>query len=63
MDEIIKLFSKGYIRHLVHSNGLSSSIKREDKENFNWIVDKNEYDIGVRNTRGCSKSHRENHEE
>ncbi|MBC8213589.1 MAG: hypothetical protein H8E71_03000 [Candidatus Marinimicrobia bacterium] len=52
MDEIIKLFSKGYIRHLVHSNGLSSSIKGEDKENFNWIVDKNEYDIGSNHING-----------
>ena len=46
MDEIIKLFSKGYIRHLIHSNGLSSSIKGEDKENFDWIVSNNERDIG-----------------
>ncbi len=59
MDEIIKLFSKGYIRHLMHSNGLSSSIKRENKENFDWIFSKNERDIGSNHVSNNSQLKRE----
>lgn len=54
MDEIIRLLTDGFIRHLIQVNRLSPSIKREEKENFDWIVDKNGCDIGVRNVRDNS---------
>lgn len=46
MDEIIKLFTTGFIRHLLQSNGLPSLVNREEKENNDWINRKNERDIG-----------------
>lgn len=51
MDEIIKLFTAGFIRHLLQSNGHSSSIEREEKEKNNWIKRMNGCDIGGRNVR------------
>lgn len=54
MDEIIKLFSKGFVRYLVKSNMGFSSLKGEDKENFDWIVSKNECDIGLKDFRDNS---------
>jgi len=49
MHEIIKLLTDGFIRHLIQVNRLSISIKREEKENVDWIVRKNGCDIGRRN--------------
>ncbi len=54
MDEVIRLLTHGFIRHLIQLNGLSLSIKREEKENVDWIVRKNGCDIGVRNVRDNS---------
>jgi len=49
MDAIIRIFTDGFIRHLMQVNRLSSSIKREEKENFDWIKRRNGWDIALRN--------------
>lgn len=51
MDEIIKLLSRGFIRHLLKENGVFSSIKGEDRENNDLIVSKNARDIGLEEIR------------
>ena len=54
MDEIIKLFTDGFIRHLLQANGLNSSVNREEKENIDWIMKKNGGDIGLKEVRDNS---------
>jgi DhnA family fructose-bisphosphate aldolase class Ia len=59
MNEIIRLFSAGFIRHTLHKNGVLSSVKREYSENIDLIVKTNERNIGVRNVRRISIVQRE----
>lgn len=54
MDEIIRIFTAGLIRHIINVGGLSPSIKREEKEHFDWIMRRNGCDIGLRNVRDNS---------
>jgi len=49
MDEIIRIFTAGLIRHMMNTHGLSSSVKREETSNIDLIVRRNERDIGLRN--------------
>lgn len=54
MNEIIKLFSRGFIRHILNENRDFSSIKGEERENNDLIVSKNARDIGLKDIRDNS---------
>lgn len=51
MDEIIKIFTAGFIRNMTAQNRLSSSTKRGTHKNIDLIVKTNERNIDARNVK------------